>query len=83
LNTGLEGAALMRTFAVAVLGLVAGLILGLAVNEVISAIALPDQGNLVGSAQLPVALLLGFGPFLFAVGGAIAGPLVDRRARRA
>jgi hypothetical protein len=73
---------MMRTFGFAILGLVAGLVLGFVVIEVVARAALPDGGNPVESVPLPLALMLGFGPFLFAVIGAVAAPLIDQRVRQ-
>lgn len=68
----------MRTFGVAVLGVFAGLIAGFGlVDEVLSRLLL------AGGAGIGVAwgLVIGFGPAVFAVIGAVVAIVIDQRLR--
>ncbi|GID97112.1 DUF5957 family protein [Amorphoplanes digitatis] len=64
----------MRTIGVAVVGMFAGLLLGVVLTES----AVRPAGTDVSPAT---ALVLGLGPLLLAVLGAVAGLLIDRRRR--
>lgn len=68
----------MRTLGVAILGVFLGLVAGfLLFSEVIARAVV--QGS--GEVEAPWTFVIGFGPQVFAVVGAVVAVLVDRRAR--
>ncbi|MET8149910.1 DUF5957 family protein [Actinoplanes sp. NPDC049668] len=64
----------MRTVGVAVVGMFAGLLLGVVLTEPVVRLAGPD-------VPPATALVVGLGPLLLAALGAVAGLLIDRRRR--
>ena len=70
----------MRTFIAALVGIMAGLAVAFALVEIIVATAVAEPDDLAN--HLPLAILVGFLPFILAIAGGIAGPLVARRIGR-
>jgi hypothetical protein len=70
----------MRTFWLAVLGLLAGLVAGMILTEIIVATAVSEPAALADN--LLVALLVGYAPPGLAIIGAVAAPMIGRRLRR-
>ncbi|MCF6425649.1 MULTISPECIES: DUF5957 family protein [Amycolatopsis] len=67
----------MRTLGVAILGLFAGLAVGFLVfSELVGRLAARD-----GQVDAPWTFVIGFGPQLLAVAGAVAAVLIDQRRR--
>jgi hypothetical protein len=69
----------MRTLGLTILGLVAGLVAGLLLTDVVARIAMSDGGDV--AENLPLAVLLGLVPMILAVLGGVVAPLIDRRAQ--
>jgi hypothetical protein len=69
----------MRTLGLTVLGLVAGLVVGLLLTDVVARIAMSGGGDI--GDNLPLAMLLGFAPIILAILGAVAAPLIDHRVQ--
>ena len=68
----------MRTFGVAAAGLLAGLVLGfLLFSEVLGRLVVHRQSGHEISAGM--AAIIGFGPVIFAVAGAVLAVVIDRR----
>ena len=70
----------MRPLGAALVGLVGGLLAGFLIQEVVARLVLSGGGQFPDSTAL--ALFLGFVAPALAVAGAVAGPVIDARARR-
>ena len=70
----------MRTPGVALVGLVAGLLSGVLVQEVIARVAVSGGGQFPDSMVL--ALFLGFVTPALSIAGAVAAPIIGGRMRR-
>ena len=74
----------MRRLGVAILGLLAGVLVGFLLTEIIARLALGVGGGQVDAAlPLPLALLLGYLTPIFGVVGIFAALGIDSRSRRA
>lgn len=68
----------MRTLGAAILGVFAGLIVGFLIfSELIGRVVVGTGSDIT----LPWAAVIGFGPWILAVVGAVVGVLVDQRIR--
>jgi hypothetical protein len=73
----------MRKFGVAILGLLAGVIVGFGLTELIAGIALGANGGMIdGAFPLPLALLLGYLTPVLAIVGVVVALGIDGRSRR-
>ena len=70
----------MKIVGITVAGLLGGLLAGMLFLELVARAALSSGVDTASS--IPLALLLGFGPILLAIGGAVAAPLLYQRSRR-
>jgi hypothetical protein len=70
----------MRKLGITVVGLLAGLVVGVMLNEVVISATVSDPSELADSP--PLALLVGFMPPGLAILGAVTARLIDRRRRR-
>lgn len=73
----------MRKFGIALLGLLAGVLVGFLLTEVIARIVLGISGGMIDDAfPVPVALLLGYLTPMLAVAGIFVALGIDGRSRR-
>jgi hypothetical protein len=70
----------MKTIGLAILGLIAGLVIGMALTEVLASYALNEDAS--GVESMPLAVLIGLTPPTLGIAGAIAGPLIHQRLRQ-